>query len=253
MIKAIIADDEENAVGQMESMLSDLWPDLVVCGRATSGPEALELIETHKPQLAFMEVRLPGICGMQVARKISGSCQVVFTTSYDHYAVNAFDGGALDYLLKPVGRDRLQKAVQRAWKRICVSHKAQHPDLPPPAQPQAGSSSTHMPEYLHWICSQNGIRSRLIPVERVCYFKSDHKYTSVITRETETLINKSIKSLTGELDPRLFWRIHRSTIINVSKIAEVSRSRTGRGTVRLQDRPEVLLISRPYLHLFKKM
>lgn len=252
MIKAIIADSEENAIGQMETLLADLWPELQVCGKAQSGPEALHLIECHKPQLAFMEVRLPGICGMQVARKVTGFCQVVFTTSYDHYAVNAFDGGALDYLLKPVDRERLQKAVVRAKKQLAVLPSAKWQQDGSPAQPNDRTTSAKQ-NYLQWICAQSTQRSRLVAVDRVCYFKADHKYTSVITPEGEILINKSIKCLADELDPDRFWRIHRATIVNVSHIMEVSRSMTGRGTVRMKDREEILTVSRPYLHLFKHM
>jgi DNA-binding LytR/AlgR family response regulator len=252
MIKAIIADSEEDAIGQMETLLADLWPELQVCGKAQSGPEALHLIECHKPQLAFMEVRLPGICGMQVARKVTGFCQVVFTTSYDHYAVNAFDGGALDYLLKPVGRDRLQKAVVRAKRQLFASPCAQRQPDSSSAEPNNRSTAVKQ-NYLQWICANSTHRSKLVAVDRVCYFKADLKYTSVITADGEILINKPIKCLADELDPTRFWRIHRSTIVNVSHIKEVSRSKTGRGTLRMKDREEILTVSRPYLHLFKHM
>lgn len=253
MIKAIIA-DQERAIGQIESLLADLWPDLVVCGRAGTGPEALRLIEKHKPQLAILEVRLPGICGMQVARKVTGTCQVVFTTSYDHYAVNAFDSGALDYLIKPVSRERLQKAIQRAQRQLDSSAEAKSsPSHGSTIPEQADSPVTQKHNFRQWICTQSGSRSKLIPVDQACYFQSNHKYTSVVTRESETLITKSLKCLVKELDPSRFWRIHRSTVVNVAQIAGVSRSVTGRGIVQLKDRPENLTVSRPYLHLFKQI
>jgi DNA-binding LytR/AlgR family response regulator len=253
MIKAIIADTENAAIGNIETLLDELWPELVICGCAGSGPEALQLIQRHKPQLAFLEVRLPGICGMQVARMVSSACQVVFTTGFDHYAVNAFDGGALDYLLKPVSRRRLQKAVQRAKQQLGY--------LPRTQLSEDGFSTTQpldplmlkKKNYLQWICTKNGVRSKLIDVARICYFKADHKYTAVITREGDSLINKPIKTLLDELDPSRFWQIHRSTIVNVTQIEAVSRSNTGRGAVQLKDRSEVLTVSRPYLHLFKQM
>lgn len=253
MIKAIIA-DEERAIGQIESLLADLWPDLTVCGRAGTGPDALRLIEKHKPQLAILEVRLPGICGMQVARKITGTCQVIFTTSYDHYAVNAFDSGALDYLLKPVSRKRLQKAILRAQRQLASSAEALSiPNHDSTIQEQADRPVAEKHNFLQWLCTGNGSRSKLIPVDQACYFQSNHKYTSVVTRENETLITKSIKCLVEELDPSMFWRIHRSTVVNVAQIAGVSRSMTGRGVVRLKGRPENLTVSRPYLHLFKQI
>lgn len=251
-IKAIIADVEVEFIEQMESCLSELWPELVICGRAKSGSEALELVDRYQPRLAFMEVRLPGICGMQVARKIAGACEVIFTTSYDHYAVNAFDTGAVDYLIKPVNTERLKKAVHRARQRLFSIQGATGgsarfaesvmPPLPPPKT-----------SYLQWVCAQSAHRSKIIPVDDVCYFKADHKYTSVITVENQSLINKPIKALSKELDPNRFWRIHRSTIVNVSQINQVTRSKTGRGKVMLKDRAEVLTVSRPYLRLFKQM
>lgn len=252
MIKAIIADDEKRAIEQLEHLLADLWPELVVCARAPSGAEALRLIKKHKPRIAFMEVRLPEICGMQVARKVAGTCQVVFTTSCDHYAVNAFDCGSLDYLLKPVRRKRLRKAIQRAKQRLSASstpltvHEL-------PGKPQALGCSSGNRDYLQWICTRKGRHSKLTAVDEVCFFKADHKYTAVITREDETLINKSIRSLAEELDPMRFWRIHRSTIVRVAQIDTVRRTQTGRRTIRLKDRPETLTVSRPYLHLFKQI
>lgn len=239
MVKAIIADTEPDAVGLIESLLADLWPDLVVCATAANGPQALRLIRQHRPQIAFMEVRLPGICGMQVARRVSPACQVVFTTHHDHYAVNAFDAGSLDYILKPISRVRLQHAVQRAQHQLGLSFNTG----PVSAQEQ----------YLRWLCTPKGCHARLIAMDEVCYFKADRKYTLVATRDTETLINMTIKSLVRQLDPDRFWRIHRSTIVCVSQIEDVKRTRTGRGSVRLKDRPEVLTVSRPYLNLFKKV
>jgi DNA-binding LytR/AlgR family response regulator len=255
MIKAIIADKEKDAIERTELMLAKLWPDLFVCARATSGPEALDLIEKHKPQLAILEVRLPGICGMQVAKRIGEACRVVFTTSYEHYAVNAFDNGALDYLLKPIGLERLQEAVWRAKRALFFSHHVpSSPGKSDPAQLRTGQATArHERSFLRWLCTQSGRRSKLIDADTVCYFKADHKFTAVFTPESEILINKSIKSLAAELDPDRFWRIHRSTIVNVSQIDAVSRTKTGRGAVQLKDRFEVLTVSRPYLHLFKMM
>lgn len=252
MIKAIIA-DEPQAIDQIETMLKELWPELVVCGRGTTGPEALALVHQHKPHLAIMEVRLPGFCGMQVARMITDSCHVVFTTSYDHYAANAFDSGALDYLLKPLSRERLKKAIHRAKRQLSLSTAVQlsrghHPSRFPANQP-----TPRKPEKIQWLCSLNRGRSKLIAVDKVYYFKSDNKYTVVVTDDGETLINKTIKSLADGLDRDKFWRIHRSIIVNVEHIEKVSRTKTGRGAVQLKNRPEILTVSRPHLHLFKQM
>jgi DNA-binding LytR/AlgR family response regulator len=254
VVKAILADKEKGHVNEMEALLAELWPDLKVCGRAANGAEALHLIDQHQPQLAILEVRLPGICGMQVARKITGNCQVVFTTSYEHYAVNAFDSGALDYLLKPVSRERLQTAVRRAKRMLPFSGNVGSSTYQASPDHQVHHrADPDNPDYLQWLCTPYGRRSRLIAVDEVCYFRAQQKFTSVFTCKGESLISKSIKSLAAELDPDRFWRIHRSTIVNVSCIDQVSRTETGRGAIRLKDRSEVLIVSRPYLRLFKKM
>jgi DNA-binding LytR/AlgR family response regulator len=253
MTKAIIADNDATCVRQIESLLSVLWPELEVCGQAASGPEALELIDIHAPELAFLEVRLPAVCGMQVARQIVNKCHVVFTTRYDHYAVNAFESGALDYLLKPLNRERLQKAIDRAKRRLCITSDILPPDPDRFATPRAARRTGRKQRFLQWICTHNGRRSKVIAADQVCYFKADHKYTSLVTNDSDALISKSIKTLVDELDPDQFWRIHRSTIVNVARIKAVRPSKTGRKIVLLKDRPEVLTVSRPYLHLFKKM
>ena len=252
-IKAIVADNEESLIKHLESLLSEVWPELVVCGRAGNGPQALALMEEHKPHVAFLEVRLPGICGMEVARKTSGTCWVVFITAYDHYAVNAFESGAVDYLVKPVCRERLEKAVGRLKKQIALSSS-------PPVhlsgvveQLIEGLLEKKTHGYLQWIRVQQGDGVLIIPVEDICYFRASDKYTVVVTKERESLIKKPIKQLADELDPNNYWRIHRGTIVNVSQIDRVSRSITGRGAVKLKDRQEILTVSRTYLHIFKEM
>jgi DNA-binding LytR/AlgR family response regulator len=252
-IRAIIADSKDSFITDLEALLSDVWPDLVICGKAGSGEEALELIARHKPHLAFLEVRIPGTCGMQVARKIAGSCWVVFITAYDHYAVNAFESGAVDYLVKPIDRDRLKVAVSRLKKQIGASSS-------PPVHLSeamdrfiAGLQETQRHYYLEWLRIQRGGDVLLTPVEEVCYFRASDKYTLAVTKNGESLIRKSIKSLAQELDPNRYWRTHRGTIVNVAQIERVSRSVTGRGAVRLKDRPEVLTVSRAYLHIFRQM
>jgi DNA-binding LytR/AlgR family response regulator len=252
MIKAIIA-DEQQSIEQIENLLADLWPELVVCGRGSTGPEALALVKKHKPQLAIMEVRLPGFCGMQVARMIGDSCHVIFTTSYDHYAANAFDSGALDYLLKPLNSERLKKSIHRAKRQLSLSEATFLKANNQPSAPDADCPPAKQPENIRWICSLNRGRSKLIAVEKVYYFKADNKYTLVVTGDGEEIINKSIKSLADGLDRTRFWQIHRSIIVNVEQIAKVSRTKTGRGAVQLKNRSEILTVSRPHLHLFKQM
>lgn len=242
-IKAIIADGEAHFIQHLESRLFDLWPALSICGRAGSGEEAAQLMEKHHPQLAFLDVRLPGLCGMQVARKFAASCAIVFVTAYDHYAANAFESGAVDYLIKPVTRQRLAKAVQRIQKWH-LSQAAEHLLM--------GSSKKEQ-DYLQWIRVQHGDGVLVLPVDEISYFKAGDKYTLVITRDGESLIKKPIKELVRELNPDRFWRIHRGTIVNVACIRKVSRSTTGRGVVNLKGCDDFLTVSKPYLDLFKHM
>jgi len=251
--KAVIADDEKELRTYLKSLLAVTWPDLVICGEAGNGREALELVEDEGPQVIFLDIRMPGLSGMEVAQKIPGVCRVVFVTAYDQYAVEAFEREAVDYLVKPVSRERLTQTVERLKKQLDVS-------IEPPAglagvveHVLASLSAKTAADFLHWIRVQVKDSVHLIPVEEVNYFQAKDKYTLVITKDGESLIRKTIKELISELDPNLFWQIHRSIIVNVSKIDRVSRSFTGRGILRLKERPELLTVSRNYLHLFKQM
>jgi DNA-binding LytR/AlgR family response regulator len=252
--KAIIADDEKELRTYLKSLLSETWPELIICGEAKNGKEALALIETEQPQIAFLDIKMPGLTGMDVASKIAGICRIVFVTAFDQYAVEAFEREAVDYLLKPVSKERLIQTIGRLKNQLDVSPE-------PPAQLAEVVEQLLArlpggrggPDYLRWIRIQHKDSVRLIPVEEVDYFRAEDKYTLVITKEGESLIKKSIKELTGELDPGQFWQIHRAIIVNVSRIDKVSRSLTGRGTLKLKERPELLTVSRNYLHLFKQM
>lgn len=252
-IKAIIADDEDQLRRYLRSQLSEVWLDLIICGEARNGQEALELIEKHHPDIAFLDIRMPGLSGIEVAKKIAGSCWVVFVTAYDQYAVEAFEHEALDYLLKPVTNERLERTVKRLREQIASSPKPPLELTEVMERLMADLSRRQAPQYLKFVRVQHGDGIRLIPVDEVHYFKASDKYTIVMTKEGESLIRKPIKELADELDPQKFWRVHRGTIVNVSCIDKVSRSLTGRGVVRLKDRPENLTISRQYIHLFKQM
>jgi DNA-binding LytR/AlgR family response regulator len=252
-IRAIIVDDEEQLRRYLRSQLAEVWSDLIICGEAKNGREALELIEQYRPEIAFLDIRMPGLSGIEVAKKIAGSCWVVCVTAYDQYAVEAFEHEAIDYLLKPVTHERLERTVKRLREQIAPLHK-------PPLQVSeiverlmASLSQRQAPQFLQFVRVQQGDGIRLIPAEEVYYFKAGDKYTMVITKDGESLIKKSIKELAQELDPSQFWQIHRGIIVNVSKMDKVSRSLTGRGVVKLKERPELLTVSRNYLHLFKQM
>lgn len=251
--KAIIADDEKELRVYLRSLLAQVWPDLEICGEAKNGKEVLDLVESEHPHISFLDIKMPGLTGMEVAKKIAGLSYIVFVTAYDKYALEAFERDAVDYLLKPVSEKRLAQTVIRLKERLKETSS-------PPAQlkgvvEQLISKITPKKEndYLHLIKAQHGDCVRLIPVEEVDYFQSDNKYIQVMTGEGEWLIRKSIRELADELDPARFWQIHRSTIVNVTKIDKMSHSVTGRGIIKMKDRGELLTVSRSYLHLFKQM
>lgn len=249
-VKAIIADDEAPLRQFLRTRLSEVWPDLIIAGEARNGREALELIERHRPHIAFLDIRMPGLTGMEVAGKIAGSCRVVFVTAYDSYAVEAFEKEAMDYLLKPVTKERLEKTVLRLKEELNTGATLPGEVI---LRLMDHLSREEGSRHLQYIRVQHGDGVRLIPVDEVIYFKAQDKYTLVITKEAESLIRKSVKELAEELDPEKFWQIHRGTVINVRSIARVGRTLTRKGVVKLKDRSEVLTVSDRYMHLFKQM
>ena len=250
---AIIADDEEQLRIHLKSKLADLWPELIICGQAQNGLEALELVESCRPTIAFLDIKMPGLTGIEVAQKISTDCRVVFITAFDQYAIEAFENEAVDYILKPVTDNRLKKTINRLKKQISAIPEPS-PDFSATMERLlAALNHKKSPGYLKWIKVRHGEEVRLIAIDEVCYFKAEDKYTVVKTREGESLIKKSIRQLTEELDPEQFWRIHRGTIINIGQIARVSRSFSGRLIISLKKLSETLTVSRSYAHLFKQM
>jgi DNA-binding LytR/AlgR family response regulator len=252
-IKAIIADDEEQLRIYLKTRLTALWPDLEICAEAANGPDTLILIDKHHPDIAFLDIRMPGFSGIKVAEKIAGKCWVVFISAYDHYALQAFENEAIDYIVKPVTDERLEKTIKRLQKQIASTSS-------PPSELAkiienvlANLENRKGADYLNWIKAPYGDEVRLIPVNEVFYFKASDKYTIVMTSDGESLIRKSIKTLVEELDPQKFWQIHRGTIVNVRQIANVTRSFSGNMMIRLKDHSETLSVSRAYNYLFKQM
>ncbi len=242
----MIAEDEPLLADELAERLGELWPQLRIVARVEDGVAALHAVEARKPDVAFLDIEMPRLKGLDVARQIAGRCHVVFITAFDAYAVRAFEAGALDYVLKPFDTARLATTVQRLKERIHLPA----PDL------SERLRSTEMPApggYLQWINAQRGTAVRLITVDEVCYFKSDHKYTLVVTADAEALIKKTIKELTEELDPGMFWQIHRSTVVNVNAIDCVQRDERGGLAVQLKGRPEHLPVSDQYKPLFRQM
>jgi DNA-binding LytR/AlgR family response regulator len=252
-LEAIIADDEEQLRTYLKSKLAKHWPELIICGEAENGLEALKLIDTCRPAIAFLDIKMPGLSGIEVAQKISANCRVVFITAFDQYAVEAFENEAVDYLLKPVTDKRLEKTIERLKKQISAISKPPNDFSRTMDRLLAALKDNQPSGYLKWVKVRHGDEVRLISIDEVSYFKAEDKYTVVKTLEGESLIKKSIRQLTEELDPDQFWRIHRGTIINVNRIDKVSRSFAGRLIITLKDLPETLTVSRSYAPLFKQM
>jgi len=245
---AILAEDEPLLADELADLLGTLWPELRIVARAADGVEALNAIETHAPDLALLDIHMPLLTGIDVARQIAGRCHVAFITSHDEYALDAFDAGAIDYVLKPPTAARLMTTVQRLKARL------QRP--PTDLRRALASVSTApraAPRYLQWINASRGAAVRLITVDEIAYFKSDQKYTLVVTPDGEALIKKTIKELADELDPTMFLQVHRSTLVNVHAIHSVSRDDRGGLALRLKQRPETLPVSDAYHHLFRQM
>jgi DNA-binding LytR/AlgR family response regulator len=235
---------------QVRMRLARAWPDLEIVAEAENGFRALELFETHTPDLAFLDIRMPGMSGLEVARELAGRCHIVFVTAYDQHAIEAFEHGAVDYLLKPVDEERLTVTVGRLKERL-KSPPSQIDDLLTSLTQRLKADGK--PAYLRWIKAQIGANLRLIPTEEIVYFHAEDKYTRVFTATAEALIKKPIKELTDELDPDKFWQIHRATIVNATEIASVARDVRERLIVSLKHRPDKLEVSRTYGHLFKQM
>src|SRR5262245_56157656 len=244
---AVIAEDEPVLRAQLKELLGAVWPELNVVAAAEDGLQAMRALEHHNPDVLFLDIQMPGLTGLEIAKRASGRCHVVFVTAYDQYAVAAFEEGAADYVMKPLNAARLATACDRVKKRLPSSPLSLEGLLETLAK-----RTIQARPYLRWINASHGREVHLITVDEICYFQSDTKYTRVVTAGGESLIRKSLKELSGELDPALFWQIHRSTIINVNAVASVSRDFAGQVTVKLKNRKETLPVSQPFAHLFRQ-
>ena len=257
MPKCIVAEDEVLLRDSLVALLREQAPDLEIVAECEDGGSALEAIGELQPDVAFLDIRMPGLTGLEVAAaaaEASPQTQVVFVTAYDQYAVDAFERGAVDYLLKPVERDRLATTLQRLQARAAQG-------LPDAAQgavllrqlaqglPKVASSEPP----LGWITASVGKQTKLIMVEDIAYFRAEQKYTTVVSRDGEALLRKPIRELLEVLDPAMFRQVHRATIVNLRAIASVARDDEGRGLLKLKHRPETLAVSQPYMALFRSM
>jgi len=279
MTRALIADDERLLREQLRARLGEVWPELELVAEAKNGAEAVALTEQHRPDIVFLDIRMPGMTGIEAARaiaqlpvddddldvKIDGGAperkpwrgaEIVFITAYDQYAIEAFEQGVVDYVLKPAERERLLVTVERLKKRIADRGAGEAPDISGMQQLLQKLTNRMHPggaPKLRWIQATVGASIQMIPVEDVLFFISDEKYTRVQTATLEALIRKPIKELVEELDADMFWQIHRSTLVNTRAIAGVTRDLRGRQLVSVRGNPEKLEVSRSYAGLFKGM
>lgn len=284
MTTALIADDERLLREQLQARLQESWPDLQIVGMARDGLEAVQLAEALRPDLVFLDIRMPGLTGIEAARdivdlegwqtgRLGGQvCELVFVTAYDEYAITAFEQGAVDYLLKPVERARLDVTVARLKARLASRQAAAQPgqhdaqvagvsgtdalvhtlqQLQHHMQQNHGLGGITAPK-LRWMQCSSGNSVKLVSVDDVLFFRSDEKYTRLQMLDSEALIRTPIRELAAQLDAQQFWQIHRSTIVNLSAIAAVQRDESGRQRVTLKQHREVLEVSRSYSNLFRQ-
>lgn len=249
---ALIADDEPHLAEDLRARLRALWPELEMLPTAANGLEALRAIEEDEPAIAFLDIRMPGMTGLELARRIDPGTQVVFVTAYDQYALEAFEREAVDYLVKPVTDDRLVRCVERLKRRLqsaaAPANMAEVLERIARALPSSADASR-----LRWIRALKGDVVQQIPVDEVLYFQAQDKYTCVTTRAAEYLIRTPLAEVAAQLDPEVFWQIHRGTVVNMDEVASTRRDLTGRVFVRLKDGKTELTVSRAYAQKFKHM
>ena len=256
---ALIADDEPLLREALRRQLADAWPELEIVAEARNGREAVRLFDELRPDVCFLDVHMPGLSGVDAATHIGRRAHLVFVTAYDHYAVQAFAQGALDYLLKPVEPARLAETVSRIEERLRSSRPAVHTErlLQQLGAQLATLQDAGKPAPLRWIRAQAGRTLRLVAVDDVDYFRSDAKYTLVAWRDggkaAEALVRTPLKDLLEQLDPKEFVQVHRSVVVNLRAISHVRRHDNETAEIHLKGRDDVLPVSRSYVHLFRQM
>jgi DNA-binding LytR/AlgR family response regulator len=246
--RAIVAEDEEVLRVELGELLGNVWPELDVVASVADGLEAVHAIEKYAPDVLFLDIQMPGISGLNVARAASGRCHVVFVTAYDQHAVTAFEQGAVDYVMKPITAARLYTTCSRVKQRLAKAPANLEQLLKTFSDHRANAKP-----YLRWINASKGTEVQILTTDEICYFQSDAKYTRAVTPSTEMLLRKSLKELSDELDPTVFWQIHRATIVNVNAIGSVVRDASGHVILKLKQRKETLAVSETYAHLFRQM
>jgi DNA-binding LytR/AlgR family response regulator len=252
---AVLAEDEPILLAQLKAKLAKLWPELQILAAVEDGAAAIDALDEHNPEFVFLDIQMPEFTGIEVAKQVGGRSHIVFVTAYDQYAVQAFETGAVDYVLKPYNDERLQLTIDRLKAKV-AQPAPQADNIIAELAARLGINAGGAPgsgERLKWIKATIGQTLRMIPVESVLFFDSDEKYTRVMTADGEALIRTPIKELIEGLDPEVFWQIHRSTVVNASAIDGVTRDFRGQAHVKIKGMNETFTVSRAYSHLFKQM
>ncbi len=245
--RAVLAEDEAILRAELSEMLQNLWPELEIVAQVADGVAALEALDAHAPDMLFLDIQMPRLSGLDVARQVTRRCHVVFITAYQEYAITAFEQGAVDYVLKPFTPGRLATTIARLKEKLTTE--------PADLSRVLERLSLNAPHkaHLRWINASRGNAVRLITIDEILYFRADNKYTLVVTADGESLIRKTIRELVDELDPKIFCQIHRSTVVNVRAIDSVVRDLGGLPRLKLKNRKELLPVSEQHSHLFKQM
>jgi DNA-binding LytR/AlgR family response regulator len=273
--RAVIADDERLMRDQLRARLEQVWPALDIVAEAKNGLEAIQAVKDHQPDVIFLDIRMPGLTGVEAAKEIAQLDlgeeallpEMVFITAYDQYALDAFEQGVVDYVLKPAEPERLRLTAERLQKRLMQRAAEDNIELAPlVSHGSVGAASVQQllhvlsaqlkgqpTQYLSWLQALVGQSIQMVSVDDVLFCVSDDKYTRVQTLKQEFLIRKPIKELVEELDPKVFWQIHRSTLVSVKAIAGVQRDERGRQEVLIKGRTDRLVVSRSASQLFRGM
>jgi len=249
---AVIADDERLMREQIIDRLKEAWPELQIVGEASNGNEAIAIVQSEEPDIVFLDIRMPGMDGIQAAQALAGRVHVVFVTAHDEYAISAFEHGAIDYLLKPPEPQRVALTCERLRARLKQAPDPMN-DLLAQLSQRLGAGGLKPREYMRWVQASVGANIRMIPTSDILFFRAEDKYTRVQTERFEALIRKPIKELIDELDPDEFWQIHRATVVRVDAVEQVSRDFRGRQIVHVKGSEQKLEVSRTFNHLFKQM
>jgi DNA-binding LytR/AlgR family response regulator len=247
---AIIAEDETPQRQELRTLLAELWPELSVVAECEDGLSALEALEHHRPRVAFLDIRMPGVSGLEVARAAGAQCQVIFITAYEEYALRAFDEGAVDYLLKPVARERLSRAIERAQSRLEGGSNVDMTALIDMVQARLSAGSK---PGIKWITASVGNSVKMFSIDEVLFFQAQDKYTRVVTADNEGHIRTPLKELLAALDSETFWQVHRSVIVRVGAILAVEKDPDGKLQLTVRERPDVLPVSSTFQYRFRGM